>query len=148
MIPPVTTVMQTLAISLMTEIGPQVQPEYQQKSLGMLAVLLLMGSEDVERAAARRVEENAELRRIFGEAAACVVDDALRARLEEAAVGTDGSLLISELERANGELRELLIALHERVEELDTAEAKRIEAEIWSELRTSTERRRVSTAVF
>ena len=148
MIPPVAAVMQTLAISLMTEIGPQVRPEYQQKTLGMLAVLLLMGSEDVERAASRRVEENAELRRILGEAAACVADDALRAQLEEAAAGTDGSLLISQLERTNGELRELLIALHERVEELDTAEAKRVEAEIWSELRTSTERRRVSTAVF
>ncbi len=148
MIPPVTTVMQTLAISLMTEIGPQVQPEYHQKTLGMLAMLLLMGSEDLDRAAARRVEENAELRRIFGGAAACVADDALRARLEEAAAGTDGSLLISELERSNGELRELLIALHERVEQLDTAEAKRVEAEIWSELRTSTERRRISAAVF
>ena len=148
MIPPVVAVMQTLAISLMTEIGPQIQPEYQQKTLGILAILLLMGSEDLDRAAARRVEENAELRRIFGEAAACVADDALRARLEEAAVGTDGSLLISELERGNGELRELLIALHERVEQLDTAEAKRVEAEIWSELRASTERRRISAAVF
>ena len=148
MIPPVATVMQTVAVSLMTEIAPQIQPEYHQKSLGMLAMLLLMGSEDWDRAAARRVEENAELRRIFGEAADCVADDALRARLEEAAAGADDSLLISQLDRGNDELRELLIALHERVEELDTAEAKRVEAEIWSELRTSTERRRISAAVF
>ena len=148
MIPPVATVMQTVAVSLMTEIAPQIQPEYHQKSFGMLAMLLLMGSEEWDRAAARRVEENAELRRIFGEAAGCVADDALRARLEEAAAGTDDSLLISQLDRGNDELRELLIALHERVEELDTAEAKRVEAEIWSELRASTERRRISAAVF
>jgi len=148
MIPPVTAVMQTLAISLMTEIGPQVQPEYQQKTLTMLAMLLMMASEEWDRAVARRVEENAELRRIFGAAAACVDDDALRARLEKAAAGTDDSLLVSDLDRSNDALRELLIALHERVEALGTDEARRIEAEIWRELCASTERRRISAAVF
>jgi len=123
MIPPVAAVMQTLAISLMTEIGPQVEPEYQQKNLTMLAMLLMMASEEWDRAVARRVEENAELRRIFGAAAACVDDGALRARLEKAAAGTDDSLLVSDLDRSNDALRELLIALHERVEALDTDEA-------------------------
>ena len=148
MIPPVAAVMQTLAISLMTEIGPQVQPEYQQKNLTMLAMLLMMASEEWDRAVARRVEENAELRRIFGAAAACVDDDALRARLLKAAAGTDDSLLVSELDRSNDALRELLIALHERVEALDTDEARRVETEIWRELCASTERRRISAAVF
>lgn len=148
MIPPVATVMQNLAISLMTEIGPQVQPEYQQKSLTILAMLLLMAGEEWDRAVARRVEENAELRRIFRSAAACVDDDALRARLEKAAAETDDSLLVSELDRSNDALRELLIALHERVEALDTDEARRVETEIWSELCASTERRKISAAVF
>jgi hypothetical protein len=148
MIPPVGTVLQTLAVSLMTEIGPQVQPEYYQKTLGMLAMLLLMANDDWDRGVARRVEENAELRRIFGAAAVHVADEALRARLEEAAAQTDQSLLVSDLQRSNDELRALLIALHERVEELDTDEARRIEEEIWTELRLSTERRRIATALF
>jgi len=148
MIPPVAAVMQNLAISLMTEIGPQVQPEYQQKSLTLLAMLLLMAGEEWDRSVARRVEENAELRRIFGAAAACVDDDALRARLEKAASEADEGLLVSDLDRSNDALRGLLIALHERVESLDTDEARRIEAEIWSELCASTERRKISASVF
>jgi hypothetical protein len=148
MIPPVAVVMQNLAISLMTEIGPQVQPDYQQKSLTLLAMLLLMAGEEWDRSVARRVEENAELRRIFGSAAPSVEDDELRARLERAASEADESLLVSDLDRSNDALRELLIALHERVESLDTDEARRIEAEIWSELCASTERRKISASVF
>jgi len=148
MIPPVAAVMQNLAISLMTEIGPQVQPEYHQKNLTLLAMLLLMAGEEWDRAVARRVEENAALRCIFREAAACVEDDALRSRLEKAASEADESLLVSDLDRSNDALRELLIALHERVESLDTDAARRVEAEIWSELRASTERRKISASVF
>ena len=71
-----------------------------------------------------------------------MTDSDLAARLAEAAAGEEGSLLISDLDRSNQTLRALLIRLHEHVEKLTGAAARRVEAAIWAELRASTERRR------
>jgi hypothetical protein len=148
MIPPVGTVLQTIAIKLMLEVSPQLQTDYHQKTVSSLGMLLVAANEELDRIAARRVEENAELRRLFAGTAAQIDDDDLRSRLEEAASGADESLLLSDLQRTNDELRALLIALHEHVEELDTPASQRIEAEIWKELLASTERRKLSVAPF
>jgi hypothetical protein len=148
MIPPVASVLQTIAIKLMLEVGPQQQADYHQKTVTSLGMLLVVANEELNRIAARPVEENAELRRLFAGAAAGVDDDELRSRLEEAASGADESLLLSDLQRGNDELRALLVTLHAHVEDVDTPEARRLEAEIWTELRVSTERRQLSVAPF
>ena len=107
-----------------------------------------MVREETERAAARRVDENAALRALFARAAEQVADTELRRRLGAAAASRDPSLLLSELERANAELRALLIELHAHVEEQAAQWARALDAEIWRELVASTERRRLSLAPF
>jgi FKBP-type peptidyl-prolyl cis-trans isomerase (trigger factor) len=146
--PDVDKLLEVAAVHLMTQVGPALATSYEQSSTGALGALLLAVREEFERGAQRRVEENRELRRIFGEAVQTVSNSRLRERLEEAAEGEDTSFAISDLERGNAELRELLIDLHVHVEELETPEARRLDEEIWRELAISTERRKLAFAVF
>jgi FKBP-type peptidyl-prolyl cis-trans isomerase (trigger factor) len=114
----------------------------------LLGVMLMALNEEMERAASRRVEENREMRRIFADASGTVTDAGLSERLAHAAKGNETSFAISDLERANAELRALLIELHAHVEELDAPDARSVEAEIWRELVASTERRRLMMSPF
>lgn len=146
--PDVPVALQKLAGTLLLEVAPAVGVDYLQRNTGIAAIMLQLASEEWERAAARRVEENQALRALFREAAPAVGAGALRERLEEAARGADADLRISALDAANASLRALLIELHARVEELATPEARRLDDAIWAELRRSTERRAVSLAPF
>lgn len=136
------------AAQLMMNVAPTLGTSYAQSNLTMMAVMLMSVGEELERAASRRVEENREVRRIFSEAVSIVRDAELRSKLEEAAAGRETSLKISDLEHANSELRALLIQLHAHVEDLDSEQARQIEAMIWDELVASTERRRLSMGPF
>ena len=129
--------------SLLTELMPAVQPAYRQASVAMQAMMLASVREELDRAAARRVEENRALRSLFAEAAPAVTDAALRERLAAAAATADDSLLVPALEEGNRALRSLLIELHAHVEGLAGGEARRLEAAIWRELAASTERRKL-----
>jgi hypothetical protein len=137
-----------VAAQLMMNIAPSLGTSYEQSNTTMMAVMLMSVGEEMERAASRRVEENREIRRIFAAAATVVTDTGLRSRLEEAVLRQETSFTISDLERANGELRTLLIQLHAHVEELQSAAARQIETMIWRELAASTERRRLSMGPF
>ncbi len=139
--PDVTRFLEVAVGYLMTKTAPALGPGYEQSNLMAGSAMLLAVRHEFERAAARRVEENAALRRLFAEAAPSVQDTELRKRLEEEASGQDTSLLVSDLECGNGELRALLVELHAHVEALDSPEARRIEEAIWQELSASTERR-------
>jgi hypothetical protein len=136
------------AVHLMTRTGPALGAGYEQSSVGVLAGMLLEVRVEFDRAAARRVEENQALRRLFADSLGVVSDAALRTRLEQAAAGSDASLAVSDLEGRNAELRALLIDLHCHVEGLDGAEARRLEESIWRELVASTERRRLPMGPF
>jgi hypothetical protein len=146
--PDVEVTLGLIAASLLLEIAPKISDDYTQRNCALTAMLLQIAAEEWDRAAARRVEENGEMRRIFTEAAAEIEDADLRARLESASRERDESLRIADLNRANDGLRALLIELHAHVEEIDSEPARRIEAAIWRELRVSTERRAVSVAPF
>ena len=126
---------------LMTKTAPALGPGYEQSSLMAGGAMLLAVRHEFERAAARRAEENHALRRLFAAAASVVQDAGLRKRLEEGAASQDVSLLVSDLERGNAELRSLLIQLHTHIEALDSPQARSIEDDIWQELSASTERR-------
>jgi len=141
-------VLERVMQSLLTEIAPAVQPAYRQASVTMQAMLLASIREEMDRAAARRVEENRALRALFAEAAPSVRDPGLRVRLASAASEEDASLRVPDLDAANLALRRLLIELHAEVEQLAGAEARRIEAAIWRELAASTERRKLSIGPF
>ena len=146
--PDVTKLLEIVSARMLFDVAPNVQPSYRQSSVSITGILLTMVKEETERAAARRVEENAVLRALFGRAAAQVGEPALRAKLAEAAASRDPSLLLSELESANAALRALLIELHAHVETETAPWARALDAEIWRELVTSTERRRLSLAPF
>ena len=136
--------LERLMQALLTEIAPALQPPYRQASVSIQAMLLLAIREELERAAARRVEENRALRVLFADAASAVTEAALRERLAAAAASDDASLLVTELEAGNRALRALLIQLHAHVESLAGPDARRIEAAIWRELSASTDRRKLS----
>jgi len=146
--PDVDSTLQLIAASLMTEMAPKISDDYTQRNSMLTAMLLQMAAEEWDRAAARRVEENRALRRLFADAAAEIDDPGLRARLEAASREEEEGLRISELNRSNEGLRRLLIELHSHVEEIDSEAARRIEAAIWKELRISTERRAFAMAPF
>lgn len=146
--PDVPKLLEIVSSRLLFDVAPNVQPSYRQQSVGITGMLLTMVREETERAAARRVEENAALRALFGRAATQIGDAALKSRLADAAASRDPSLLLSELENANQALRALLIELHAHVEEEKAPWARALDAEIWRELVVSTERRRLSLAPF
>ena len=146
--PDASKLLEVIAGKLLFEIAPNIQPSYRQSSVGLTGMLLGMVREEWDRAAARRVEENGALRALFARAAKHVANTDLRRRLEVAAAGADSSLLVSELEKGNDALRALLIELHAHVEETEEPWARAVDAEIWRELVTSTERRRFALAPF
>jgi hypothetical protein len=133
---------------LMMQAAPHLAISYQQSTVAMMAVMLLTVGEEFDRAAARRVEENRAMRELFAGAVAVVSDGDLRGRLAAAAASSDPGFTIADLERANAALRALLIELHAHVEDLAGPAARDLEAAIWRELVTSTERRRLSLQAF
>ena len=146
--PEPTQVLEVMGLSLLSDVAAHVDDPYRRSTLQVNAALLLAVREEFDRAAARRVEENRALRRLFAGAVSVAAGDRLRARLRDAAATEDTSLLVPDLERRNNELRALLIDLHAHVESLPGADARALEDAIWRELRASTERRRLSLAVF
>jgi len=139
---------------LLERVAPTLSGSYAQSDMTVLGALLLGLGEEFERAAARRIEENREIRRIFALAAKTLGgsdglgDGELVARLASAAAGEDTDFSVSALEAANVRLRGLLIELHERVETVESAPARDIEKQIWRELAASTERRKLSFGPF
>jgi hypothetical protein len=135
--------LERLMQALLGDVMPNVQPSYRQASVMANAMIVAAVREEIDRAAARRVEENAALRALFADAAAAVEDAALGERLAAAARSSDASLLVPALDESNRALRSLLIELHAHVEALPGDAARRVEAAIWRELAASTERRKL-----
>ena len=118
---------------------------YEQSNVGVLGMMLLAVRHEHDRAAARRVEENRELRRLFASASAARLASDLAKRLAAAAEAEDTDLTVSALEESNAKLRGLLVELHAAVEEIDSPAARTLEEEIWRELAASTRRRALPT---
>jgi predicted RecB family endonuclease len=74
--------------------------------------------------------------------------DVLLARYVKARLPQAKGVEVDGLCAANDELRAALIELHVEVERRSDEAARRIEASIWRELVTSTERRKMSVAPF
>lgn len=127
---------------------PAISPTYHQGTVGMVASLLAMAADEWDRAASRRIEENQSLRDLFRSAGPIVKDAGLKGKLDELASTRDDDFHVSALEKSNCALRAALIELQAHVEMRKDADARAIEAAIWKELVTSTERRRLTTAQF
>ena len=142
--PSIETYLRELARALAQDFAPRMPAAYDMSTLTRHALLIGLAAEEFDRAAARRVEENGELRRLFADAARVVQFPDLRQRLLAASETRDDSLTVSALETSNRALRRELIALHEHVEHLTGVAARSLEDAIWRELARSTERRRTS----
>jgi len=137
-----------MAMDLIERVIPAIGPSYHQGTVGMIATLLAIVSEEWDRAASRRIEENNRLREMFKQAAPAINDPALRSRIFQLAKTADHDFHITALENNNCALRAALIALHAHVETQTSTEARKVEAAIWHELAKSTERRRLMSAQF
>jgi hypothetical protein len=140
-------ILQTVANALITEYVPVMTAEKAQAELGLFALLMGVVSEEMERAVARRVEENRELRGLFADSLSLVPEGDLRARLAQAAAkGEETDYRVSALDKGNCELLELLIELHRRVEEMEGEGARTLERSIWRALENWTKRREFATS--
>ena len=139
-------ILQTVANALITEYVPAMAAEKAQAELGLFALLIGVVSEEMERAVARRVEENQELRKLFSDSLSVVQDEDLRDRLSKAAAGKETDYRVSALDKVNCELLELLTEFHRYVEGLEGEEARAVEEAIWKALENWTKRREFTTS--
>jgi hypothetical protein len=121
------------------------EEEMAQAELGLFALLIGVVSEEMERAVARRIEENRELRRLFAESLSAVQDEDLRSRVSRAAEEEDTDLRVAALDKANCDLLELLTDLHAHVEGVEGEGAHAMEEAIWKALENWTKRREFAT---
>lgn len=148
MTPDVGRFLEVASAHLLLGSAPALGEGYEKSTVMTLAILLGIAREEVDRAAARRVEENNALRAFFEKWQRVVANEDLRERLASAAAGVDESLFVPDLERNNASLRGLLIELHAHIEEQAGDDARACEAALWRELVASTERRRLSLGPF
>lgn len=138
--PSVSAVVANAVLHLRDDIAPQLTG-FRAGNASMIAAMLDMVAEEWDRAAARLVAENADLRAVLARGAAYLAGPA-----EEP--GADTDLRISALERENERLRERLIKLQTAVETSDDLKAQAINHSIWDLLRRSVESRRIASANF
>ena len=141
--PNIAPVTRELGIRLANQIAPQLTG-FEASSTSMISQMLGMISEEWDRSASRLVEENSAIRELLRHAAAVFNDNSLKIKAEE----KDTDLRISNLERSNEELRDLLTDAHARTELTQDPKARELEDMIWKELRTSVKRRELSSANF
>lgn len=139
--PDIPAVLAELAGLVARNAVPGVDPAERAGALSLSAALLGMAAEAWDGAAQRLVEENRALRALLSAAGDRAGRDAWLAG------GVDDDLRISALSAANARLRAALIDLHAAVELDSSPEARVLEAQIWDELRRSTERRLMSGAL-
>jgi hypothetical protein len=142
--PEVDQILMLSASQLMGGVAPLLSETYAQGQAALLSFMMILSAQEYERAADIRASENADMRALFRELAASVDDNDLRARLLAAAATRDESLTISALNKSNGELRRLVIALQSHAEQMDNG--REAEARIWEILKRSAARRLVKLA--
>ncbi len=142
-------ILQMVAGTLMTRYVPMMTEEKAKAELGLSALLIGVVSEEMERAVARRVEENREVRGVFSRFLHVVGDEGLKARLSKAAQGQETDYRVSAMDKANCELLALLTEFHAHVEGLEGEDARAAEEAVWQALENWTKRREfASTEVF
>lgn len=137
-------ILKTVAATLATEHVPNASTDHERLGLVFSMFLLGAASEEFDRAAHRRVEENRALRKIFSESLSVIEEPNLRNQLREAAETTEDDYRIPALDELNCALQETLIELHAHVETLEGEKARAVETTIWRELEEWTKRREFS----
>jgi hypothetical protein len=138
-------ILRTVGMVLATQYLPMLETEHARAELGLTALVMGVISEEFDRAAHRRVEENREIRKIFKQAGGAVQDPDLRKRLETASGEIEEDFHVSALDRMNCDLQDLFIQLHAHVEILEGKEARLLEETIWKEIENQVKRREFLT---
>ncbi len=134
-------ILRTIATTLITQYLPGIEKENEKTELGLSALLMMVVSEEFDRAAHRRIEENNALRRIFAESLPAIKDDDLKRRVREASEKAEDDYHMSVLDKLNCELQEVFIELHTHIEAIEGEGARHINEAIWTELENWTKRR-------
>lgn len=142
--PHVEPVLRDLAQRIAQDIAPTVE-QFHRGALSLASGMLVMIADEWDRAAQRRVEENAAIRALLLDGAA-LVEPTLASRCRKLALATDADVRISTLEASNIALRSVLSDLHAALEATAGAPSAALQSRIWAELAASTERRRLSPA--
>jgi hypothetical protein len=111
-------------------IAPAISDPYVAPMARLSGLLLRICANSVDDATELRVDENAAIREVLGEAAA-LVSEPLAARLQGAAASADPGLKISVLDKENHRLRMLLVTAQTVLEEDTTAAARVLDRRIW-----------------
>ncbi len=135
MIPEADTLLTVGATRLLSEVAPALPPGYAQGGASTVALVMLLSAQEYAKGADTRIWENARMAELL--AASGVADDTRAA-----------SNTIADLNAANAVLRRKLIALHERLENEQGAEARRAEKDILAFLKESGDRRRLFLPVM
>jgi hypothetical protein len=121
------------------EMGPALPAGYGQGSATLTGVLLLMVSQEFNRAADIRAKENAAIRALFAVIASSISGD-LGGRLKAAAEAKDADINVATLDRSNAGLKALLIELQVHAERAGT---KALEVRILKLLRDAAAARQI-----
>lgn len=115
---------------LRDEIAPAVSDPYVAPMARLSGMLLRICANSVDDAAELRVDENAAIRRILGEAGS-LLGGPLSEQLLAAAASTDPGLKISVLDAENNRLRRLLVEAQQALEDNRNDAAKQLDQKIW-----------------
>ena len=131
----------TVAANLATKYVPKMAADNEMAELTLMSLLMGAVSEEFDRAAHRRIEENLALKNLFVKSLPVLNDEDLKTRLEAAINEKESDWRISTLDKATYALIELLIELHAHIEALDTKDSQKLDQAIWAELKNYSRRR-------
>lgn len=120
---------------LRDRISPAVGDPFAAQMARLSGMLLTICANGVDDAAELRVEENAAIRKLLGEAAA-IMPAPLSDALHAAAASTDPGLKVSVLDGENNRLRTLLVEAQTALEESHDSAANALNQRIWQLLET------------
>jgi hypothetical protein len=120
---------------LRDRIAPAIEDPFVSPMARLSAMVMRICANGVDDAAELRVEENAAIRAILGEAAA-LLSAPFADQLQSAATSTDPGLKISVLDAENHRLRVLLVTAQAALEDSTVAAARALDQRIWRLLET------------
>jgi hypothetical protein len=115
---------------LRDRIGPEIGDPFAAQMARLSCLLLRISANAIDDAAELRVQENAAIRHILGEASA-IVEGQMAELLLQAAASTDPGLRLSVLDSENHRLRTLLVDCHAALEAEPSEAASRLVRRIW-----------------
>lgn len=144
--PDVPRVIGGISAAIMTQILPELRTPIAIQNTTLAVGLMVMISQEFDRAAARLVEENRALRELLTGARSILDDEGLATRVQEAVgAGDDPDLHVAALQASNDRLRAVLIDVQARAEAADGRDFDNLNERIWAELQESTRRRHLSS---